>query len=86
MVKITKKYKENFAEESSTLDKVIDDILSYFPFYFTAVINFFRYFINKTLSGDLFYLVYLFCIFVFIKMYIRGKVIPVQELYFESVY
>ena len=76
----TVKVQENF----SAISGVIDEIISYFPNYFQWCINQFRWYINKVLEGDLFYLVYLFGIFIIIKMYIRGKVIPQQELYFES--
>ena len=83
MVKLAKKFKENFAEteRKGTINAIIDEILSYFPFY----INFFRMFIEKGLSGDLFYFVYLWGIFVIIKMYIRGRVIPKQELYYDMM-
>lgn len=74
------KVQENF----SAISGVIDEVISYFPNYFQWVINQFRWYINKVLEGDLFYLVYLFGFFIIIKMYIRGKVIPQQELYFES--
>lgn len=87
MVKLAKKFKENFAEteRKGTINAIIDEILSYFPFYFRYVINFFRMFIEKGLSGDLFYFVYLWGIFVIIKMYIRGRVIPKQELYYDMM-
>ena len=87
MVKLTKKYKENFSETESTgkLNEIIDEFLSYFPFYFRGVVNFFRMFIDKGMSGDLFYFVYLFGIFVIIKMYVRGRVIPKSELYYDQM-
>ena len=87
MVKLTKKYKENFAETENKgkVSQFIDEFLSYFPLYFRSVVNFFRMFIEKGLSGDLFYFVYLWGIFVIIKMYIRGRVIPKQELYYDMM-
>ena len=85
MVKVTKKYKESFASDNK-ISNFIDEALSWFPFYFRYVINFFRFFIEKGMSGDFFYFIYLFCIFIIIKMYIRGRVVPVQELYYESIF
>lgn len=87
MVKLTKKYKENFAEAENKgkVSQVIDEFLSYFPWYFRSVVNFFRMFIEKGLNGDLFYFIYLFGIFVVIKMYVRGRVIPKSELYYDRM-
>lgn len=80
-----KKTRENFSNhDKNFIDKFLDEILSYFPFYFRLPINFFRSLLEKV-GEDPMYLVYTYGLFVIIKVYIRGRIMPASEVYADSM-
>ena len=86
---LRKQLKEEFSakgisKEKNMITKLIDEILSYFPFYFRWPINFFRRFIENSWDDPM-NLVYVYIIFVLMKVYIRGRVLPATEAYYETM-
>lgn len=80
-----KQIKEKFSQtqQKGPINSLIDEILSYFPFYFRMPIKFFRSLLEKSFDDPM-YLVYTYGIFCIMKVYIRGRVMPASEVYADS--